>query len=238
MNILGCGRQCAMSAVRIFSTLILLVLGRFGEPIRMKHGRRKQHTGEGEEKDIEHSDVADTHTLCICLHETSDCFGSLQVQSEPPHPESLNASQPAQRHFFFTPQAWILRLHRRTFTWLSLHSFYTSATSFFFYSAEWRTESDRTSGDNAANTVESQPAARSGEGALPSAFLRIAAPRAQFTHESHQSLMDDMAQVIKDTEQNADNFTPLWLFFADSGSVKPPAAPKTVWWRITADVIF
>lgn len=61
------GRQCDMSTVRIFSTLILLALDGFGEPIRTKHGRWKQHTGEGEEKESDclnqHSDVTGPHTL-------------------------------------------------------------------------------------------------------------------------------------------------------------------------------
>lgn len=110
MIILGCDWSTVRHvSVRIFSTLILLALDRFGEPIRMKHSRCKQHTGEGEEKDIDcsdqYSEVLRTHTHCICLHETSVWVHryfntSGPVRGAPRWTESLNASQPAQRRFF------------------------------------------------------------------------------------------------------------------------------------------
>lgn len=96
MIILGCDWSTVRHvSVRIFSTLILLALDRFGEPIRMKHSRCKQHTGEGEEKDIDCSDQysevlrTHTHTAFVFMKPLFGFTGilTLQVQSEAPHAE-------------------------------------------------------------------------------------------------------------------------------------------------------
>lgn len=205
----------------------------------MKHGQYKQHTGEEEEKDIDclnqHSDVpGHTHSAFA--------FMKPQTVRAAPHwvPERITACTKTVFHStsinFKVALANIHLIKLAQFLHVSHEK--NDVLFLFLLHGMTRWEAGRTSGDNASITVGSQPAVRSGEGAPPSAFYAwpLRAPNLRTSSTNH--LYTTWLKLSKTLNTMQTTLLPYVFFVADSGSVKLPAAPTTVWWRITADFWF